>query len=102
MLQHGNIAFYCGLATASYFSFANRKKQINLLARIHLLHRVNWVHFQTIKKVYKLITGGNVTVITALANSTVSLPCDISIPNAHERVTFILWYREDLGIPIFR
>jgi hypothetical protein len=45
--------------------------------------------------------GGNVTVITALANSTVSLPCDISIPNAHERVTFILWYREDLGIPIF-
>ena len=51
---------------------------------------------------FSFISGGNVTVITALANSTVSLPCDISIPNAHERVTFILWYREDLGIPIFR
>ena len=52
--------------------------------------------------VFSFISGGTVTVITALANSTVSLPCDISIPNAHERVTFILWYREDLGIPIFR
>ena len=51
---------------------------------------------------FYLLSGANVTVITALANASVSLPCDISTPNVHGRVTFILWYREDLGIPIYR
>lgn len=45
--------------------------------------------------------GGNATQITGLAGSSVNLPCDISLPNNHERVTLILWYREDLGVPIF-
>ena len=50
-----------------------------------------------------IVSGdGNVTVITALASEGVNLPCDISLPNNHEKVTLILWYREDLGIPIYR
>ena len=51
---------------------------------------------------YLYLTGSNITVITALANTSVSLPCDISLPNNHEKVTLILWYREDLGVPIYR
>ena len=44
----------------------------------------------------------DVTDIVALVNSSVNLPCDISLPNNQERVTLILWYREDLGLPIYR
>ena len=52
--------------------------------------------------IFYFLSGGNITVITALANTSVSLPCDISLPNNHEKVTLILWYREDLGVPIYR
>ena len=45
---------------------------------------------------------GNVTQILALDKSSVNLPCDISVPNNRERVTLILWYREDAGVPIYR
>ena len=61
-----------------------------------------FAHKRSNKKLFSSLLGANVTVITALANASVSLPCDISTPNVHERVTFILWYREDLGIPIYR
>ena len=47
-------------------------------------------------------TKKNMTSLVALANSSVNLPCDISVPNNRERVSLILWYREDLGVPIFR
>ncbi len=46
--------------------------------------------------------GTSVATVVALANSSVNLPCDISLPNNHERVTLILWYREDLGLPVYR
>lgn len=46
-------------------------------------------------------TVTNMTQIVVLANRTVNLPCDISLPNNHEQVTLILWYREDIGVPIF-
>ena len=42
------------------------------------------------------------TKIVGLSGGNVNLPCDISLPNNHERVSLILWYREDLGVPIFR
>jgi hypothetical protein len=65
-----------------------------------------YTRFYSISKLTKLsncfFSGGNITVITALANTSVSLPCDISLPNNHEKVTLILWYREDLGVPIYR
>ncbi|CAB4065521.1 unnamed protein product, partial [Lepeophtheirus salmonis] len=47
------------------------------------------------------VAQNTTTLITALANSSTNLPCDISLPNNHERVTLILWYKEDLGIPIY-
>ena len=61
-----------------------------------------FLHTNLLTKTVFSLLGANVTVITTLANASVSLPCDISTPNVHERVTFILWYREDLGIPIYR
>jgi hypothetical protein len=47
--------------------------------------------------------------VTAVAADPVYLPCDISIrpdkPDSHgqpDQVLLVLWYREDLGTPIYR
>jgi hypothetical protein len=52
--------------------------------------------------VFLPLLGGNATLIVGLSGGSVNLPCDISLPNNHERVALVLWYREDLGVPIYR
>ncbi len=47
-------------------------------------------------------SSSSVATLTALANTSVNLPCDISLPNNHERVELIFWYREDLAKLVYR
>ncbi|KAF4525467.1 hypothetical protein B566_EDAN004879 [Ephemera danica] len=38
----------------------------------------------------------------AIAGEAVYMPCDISTPEQGDSVVLVLWYREDLGTPIYR
>lgn len=43
--------------------------------------------------------------VQAVEKGTANLPCDISLPETHnpsDDVILVLWYREDLGRPIYR
>jgi len=43
--------------------------------------------------------------VQAVEKGTANLPCDISLPEPQETaddVMLVLWYREDLGRPIYR
>lgn len=40
--------------------------------------------------------------LKAVAGDPVYLPCDIKSPDKNDQVLLVLWYREDLGTPIYR
>ena len=42
------------------------------------------------------------THLEVVAGEPVYLPCDISTSDANDQVLLVLWYREDLGTPIYR
>ncbi|XP_045527336.1 hemicentin-2-like [Pieris brassicae] len=42
-----------------------------------------------------------VTQVVAIAGEPVYLPCDITIQDEEDAVLLVLWYREDLGTPIY-
>ncbi|KAF7265525.1 hypothetical protein GWI33_021060 [Rhynchophorus ferrugineus] len=39
--------------------------------------------------------------VDAVQGEAVYLPCDISMPDPSDKVLLVLWYREDLGTPIY-
>ncbi|XP_046643483.1 nephrin-like isoform X2 [Daphnia pulicaria] len=39
--------------------------------------------------------------LVVLANSTAELPCDTAPPDRHDEVILVLWFRENVGTPIF-
>ncbi|XP_049785945.1 hemicentin-2-like [Schistocerca cancellata] len=39
--------------------------------------------------------------VTAVAGESARLPCDISTPELGDAVLLVLWYREDLGTPVY-
>lgn len=43
-----------------------------------------------------------VTQVQAVAGDPVYMPCDISTTEPDDQVLLVLWYREDLGTPIYR
>lgn len=40
--------------------------------------------------------------MVVLANSTAELQCDTVPPDRHDEVILVLWFRENVGTPIFR
>ncbi|KAK4019945.1 hypothetical protein OUZ56_001943 [Daphnia magna] len=40
--------------------------------------------------------------LVVLANSTAELTCDTAPPDRHDEVILVLWFRENVGTPIFR
>lgn len=40
--------------------------------------------------------------LEVVAGEAVYLPCDISTQAENDQVALVLWYREDLGTPIYR
>ena len=42
------------------------------------------------------------TSVVSVEGSSAHLPCDISPPDARERLALVLWYRRDEGEPIYR
>lgn len=40
--------------------------------------------------------------VVALVNNTVDLSCDTIPPDIHDEVILVLWFRENVGTPIFR
>lgn len=40
--------------------------------------------------------------VKVVAGDPVYLPCDITSSDPHDQVLLVLWYREDLGTPIYR
>lgn len=42
------------------------------------------------------------TQVVAVAGEPVYLPCDIATQDEEDAVLLVLWYREDLGTPIYR
>lgn len=42
------------------------------------------------------------TQVVAVVGEPVYLPCDISTQDEEDAVLLVLWYREDLGTPIYR
>lgn len=40
--------------------------------------------------------------MVVLANSTAELACDTVPPDRHDEVILVLWFRENVGTPIFR
>jgi len=45
--------------------------------------------------------GVNGTYISVVSGNTVTLPCDITPPTAREKASLILWFKEEVGKPIF-
>ena len=42
------------------------------------------------------------TSVVSVEGSSAHLPCDISPPDARERLALVLWYRRDEGEPFYR
>ena len=42
------------------------------------------------------------TQVVAVAGEPVYLPCDVATQDEDDAVLLVLWYREDLGTPIYR
>lgn len=42
------------------------------------------------------------TQVVAVAGEPVYLPCDIETSGEEDAVLLVLWYKEDLGTPIYR
>ena len=52
--------------------------------------------------VYCIVYKGKWSKIRSVAAGLYRLPCDISPPTSSDRVSLVLWFREEEGKPIYR
>lgn len=50
----------------------------------------------------KIFVSVPIVPIQAVQGDQVFLPCDLTKPDPNDQVVLVLWYREDMGTPIYR